>query len=94
MGPNAFSSALRGITHPVVEQFAFVTIKPFFRGGECAACCWGMIERWEGLTRGTTRGTRGSRLWFFALENTARSASRKAFSVINTIIRKRIQDFF
>ena len=57
IGPKAFSSAQRGMTHPVVEQFAFVTINPFFKGGERKDCCCGMMEKWEGLTRGTIRGT-------------------------------------
>ena len=33
MGPKAFSSAASGITNPVVEQFAFVTMNPFLSGG-------------------------------------------------------------
>jgi hypothetical protein len=82
MGPNAFSSAYNGMTHPVVAQFAFVMMKPRLRGGECRDCCWGMIARWEGLTSGTMSGTWGSRRKFLALEKTARSAARKAASVI------------
>src|SRR5712671_6581007 len=80
-GPKARSSAARGITMPVVEQLALVTINPFLSGGEWRARCCGMICRWEGLTRGTMRGTLGSLRYDLALENTASSAARKAASI-------------
>jgi hypothetical protein len=38
------------------------------------------MDRWEGFTRGTMSGTRGSRRYDFAFENTANSADRNAFS--------------
>ena len=48
IGPKVFSSAQRGMTRPVVEQFALVRMKPFLRG------------ELEGvLMSGTTKGTWG-----------------------------------
>ena len=80
MGPKALSRAERGTTQAVVEQFALVTMKPWVSGGVARARCWGRMRRWEGLTRGTMRGTLGSRRKFLALEKTGNSAERKADS--------------
>jgi len=41
------------------------------------------MDKWEGLTRGTMRGTCGSRRKFFAFEKTAKSAARNASSKCN-----------
>ena len=72
MGRKGRSRAKRGTTQAVVEQLAFVMMKPWDSGGVERARCWG---RWEELTSGTISGTVGSRRKYLELENTGNSGS-------------------